>query len=46
MTLAFTPGSGQKWKDVEEMVITSWKGLMETVDEGSNKSEEKTPIIC
>lgn len=46
MTLAFTPGSGQKWKDNEEIVITSRTGLMETVDGGLKNSEEKAQIIC
>lgn len=46
MTLAFTPGSGQKLKDIEEMVIISWKGLEEIVDKILKNSEEKAPIIC
>lgn len=36
VTVAFPPGSEQK---LEEMVIISWKGLKNTV-------EEKAPIIC
>ena len=46
MTLAFTPGSGQKLKDIKEMVIISWKGLKESADVSLKDSEEKAPIIC
>lgn len=46
VTLAFTPGSGQKLKDIEEMAIINWTGLEETVDEILKSSEKKAPIIC
>lgn len=46
VALAFTPGSGSKLKGIVEMVITSLKGLKQTVDEILENSEEKAPVIC